>query len=265
MTDFNSDLIEEDGVGSGEAQLVLDLDGFEGPIDLLLSLARDQKVDLAKISILALADQYLTYIRNARLLRLELASDYLVMAAWLTFMKSRLLLPKEEVKEEESAEVLAEALARQLRRLDAMRDAGQRLFTLNILGRDVFCRGDPEEMKLVYRPFYEASLHELLASYTAHRRRGVLSKMSIEPSSIFSVEAAVQRLSRLLGQTVKWQNLKEFLPIDLLDNLVARSALASTFAASLELAKEGKIEMQQSAKFGPIYVRSRQPRTEQNG
>tara|TARA_Y100000588_G_scaffold385997_1_gene480543 strand:+ start:154 stop:948 length:795 start_codon:yes stop_codon:yes gene_type:complete len=264
MADFNSDLIDNGG-GSGEAQLVLDLDGFEGPIDLLLSLAREQKVDLAKISILALADQYLTYVRNARLLKLELASDYLVMAAWLTYMKSRLLLPKEDIQEEQSAEVLAEALARQLRRLDAMREAGKRLFTLNILGRDIFGRGDPEEMKLVYRPFYEASLHELLTSYAAHRRRGVLSQMSIEPSSIFSVEAAVDRLSSLLGQSVKWKNLKEFLPADLLDNLVARSALASTFAASLELTKEGKIEMQQAASFGPIYVRKRQLRAEDHG
>ncbi len=264
MTDFNSDLPKGDA-DSGEAQLVLDLDGFEGPIDLLLNLAREQKVDLAKISILALADQYLEYVRNARLLRLELASDYLVMAAWLTYMKSRLLLPNEDVEEDQSGEVLAESLARQLRRLDAMREAGKRLFTLDILGRDVFGRGDPEEMKLVYRPFYEASLHELLASYAAHRRRGVLSQMSIEPSSIFSVEAAVHRLSSLLGQTLKWQNLKEFLPVDLLNNLVARSALASTFAASLELAKEGKIEMQQSASFGPIYVRTRQARSEDDG
>ena len=265
MRDLHSSSGDENEVGSGDVQLVLDLDGFEGPIDLLLSLAREQKVDLAKISILALADQYLDYVRNARMLKLELASDYLVMAAWLAYMKSRLLLPKEEDQEEESAEVLAEALALQLRRLDAMREVGQRLFTLNLLGRDVFPRGDPEEIKLVYRPFYEVALSDLLACYAAHRRRGALSQMSIPASSIYSVEAAVHRLSNLLGRAVDWVDLKKFLPVDLVDNLVARSALASTFAASLELAKEGKIEVQQSVSFGPIYVRARKTESEENG
>mgnify|MGYP001166309015 FL=1 len=265
MIDLNSGLGGQKDPEPGETQLVLDLDGFEGPIDLLLSLAREQKVDLSKISILALADQYLLYVQNARRLRLELASDYLVMAAWLAYMKSRLLLPKEEDQEEESAEVLAEALALQLRRLDAMRSVGQRLFALNLLGRDVFGRGDPEEIKLIYRPFYEVSLRDLLACYAAHRRRGALSQMSIEASSIYSVESAVHRLSNLLGHAVEWMDLKKFLPVDLVDSLVARSALASTFAASLELAKEGKIEVQQSVSFGPIYVRARQTGTKENG
>jgi segregation and condensation protein A len=265
MIDLISGLGGQNDPGLDEAQLVLDLDGFEGPIDLLLSLAREQKVDLAKISILALADQYLVYVRNASNLRLELASDYLVMAAWLAYMKSRLLLPKEEDEGEESGEVLAEALAFQLRRLDAMRAAGQRLFALNLLGRDVFGRGDPEEIKLIYHPFYEVSLPDLLASYAAHRRRGVISQMSIEASSIYSVESAVYRLSSLLGHAMEWMDLKKFLPVELVDSLVARSALASTFAASLELAKEGKIEVQQSVSFGPIYVRARQMKTEENG
>ena len=180
-------------------------------------------------------------------------------------MKSRLLLPKEADQEEESAEFLAEALALQLRRLDAMRDAGQRLFTLNLLGRDVFSRGNPEEIKLLYRPFYEVSLSDLLACYAAHRRRGVLSQMSIPASSIYSVEAAVQRLSNLLGRAMEWIELEKFLPVDLVDSLVARSALASTFAASLELAKEGKIEVQQSVSFGPIYIRARKTKADQNG
>ena len=260
----NFGLENEEMRGSEDIQLVLDLDGFEGPIDLLLSLAREQKVDLTKISILELADQYLLYIRDARSLRLELASDYLVMAAWLAYMKSRLLLPKDEDDEEESAEVLAEALALQLRRLDAMREAGQRLFRLELLGRDIFARGDPEEIKLIYRPFYETSLIELLASYASHRRRGESSQISIEASAIYSVESAVNRLSTLLKRAVEWTDLKNFLPAELIDGLVARSALASTFAASLELAKKGEIEVQQRVSFGPIYIRHKKTRNEEN-
>jgi len=238
-------------------QLMLDLDGFEGPIDLLLSLAKVQKVDLKRISILELADQYLAYIEGARQLRLELASDYLVMAAWLAYLKSRLLLPREDDDEEPDPELLAETLALQLRRLEAMREAGQRLFARDLLGRDVFPRGDAEGIKFVPRVFYSPSLDDLVRAYAEQRRRDHLTTMSIEPSEIYSVEVALRRLATMVGQNLDWMSLQSFLPINLADGLVARSALASTFAASLELAREGKIEVQQADTFGPIYLRHR--------
>ena len=238
-------------------QLVLDLDGFEGPIDLLLALAREQKVDLARISILELADQYLAYVESARQLRLELASDYLVMAAWLAYLKSRLLLPRENDEEEPDPELLAEALALQLRRLEAMRDAGQNLFARDLLGRDVFARGNAEGLAIVFRPYYSPSMHDLVRAYADQRRRGESTRMSIEPSEIYSVEMALRRLSNMVGQNLDWMSLQSFLPADLVDGLIARSALASTFAASLELAREGKIEVQQQGMFGPIYLRLR--------
>ena len=238
-------------------QLVLDLDGFEGPIDLLLALARDQKVDLTQISILALADQYLAYIESVRQLRLELASDYLVMAAWLAYLKSRLLLPRLDGDEEPDPEFLAQTLALQLRRLEAMREAGERLFARDLLGRDVFARGNAEGITAISRIFYSPSLHDLVRAYADLRRRGHLSTMSIEPSEIYSVEQALRRLATMVGQNLDWINLQSFLPVDIADGLIARSALASTFAASLELAREGKIEMQQAGTFGPIYLRRR--------
>lgn len=238
-------------------QLVLDLDGFEGPIDLLLALARDQKVDLTQISILTLADQYLAYIEGARQLRLELASDYLVMAAWLAYLKSRLLLPRSDDDGEADPEVLAETLALQLRRLEAMREAGQRLFARDLLGRDVFARGNAEGITVVARIFYSPSLHDLVRTYADLRRRGHVSTMSIEPSEIYSVEVALRRLATMVGQNLDWMSLQSFLPVDIADGLIARSAVASTFAASLELAREGKIEVQQADTFGPIYLRPR--------
>ncbi len=239
-------------------QLVLDLDGFEGPIDLLLALARDQKLDLTKISILELADQYLAYIETARQLRLELASDYLVMAAWLAYLKSRLLLPKTQDDElEPDPELLAETLALQLRRLEAMREAAKRLFERDLLGRDVFLRGISEGITVINQPFYRPKLQDILRSYSEQYRRKNLSQMTIEPSRVYSVEVALKRLSSLLGQKLDWTILQSFLPDSLADGLVARSALASTFAASLELAREGKIEVQQLDTFGPIYLRPR--------
>ena len=235
--------------------LVLDLDGFEGPIDLLLALARDQKVDLTQISILALADQYIAYIEGARQLRLELASDYLVMAAWLAYLKSRLLLPRSDDDEEPDPEFLAETLALQLRRLEAMREAGQRLFARDLLGRDVFARGNAEGVTVIPRIFYSPSLHDLVKAYADLRRRGHPSTMSIEVSEIYGVEMALRRLATMVGQNLDWMNLQSFLPVDIADGLIGQSALASTFAASLELAREGKIELQQTETFGPIYLR----------
>jgi segregation and condensation protein A len=246
----------EDAHDRAPAQLVLDLDGFEGPIDVLLALAREQKVDLTRISILQLADQYLDYVRRARRQRLELAADYLVMAAWLAYLKSRLLLPDEET-DEPSGEEMAEALAYQLRRLEAMREAARRLMACDLLGRDVFARGAAGGIEVVAKPVYAITLNDLLAAYAEQRRRReVPGTLRIGPIELMTLDAAVRRLSRMLGMAVEWTTLARFLPADLSDPLLARSALASTFAATLELCREGRLRLRQAAPFAPIFVRS---------
>ena len=191
---------------------MLDLDGYEGPIDMLLVLARQQKVDLARISILDLAEQYLAFIAAARRLNLEIAADYLVMAAWLVYLKSRLLLPEEEDDEEPSGPELAEALSFQLRRLQAMQERGRQMMARPLLGRDVFSRGGPERTEVVRRSVYEVSLFDLLSAYGESRRRRVDAVLEIEPSALYSVADAIDRLSGLGVGTVDWQTLFEFLP-----------------------------------------------------
>lgn len=239
-----------------EERLVLDIDGFEGPIDVLLVLARDQKVDLTRISILQLADQYLAFVAQARVLRLELAADYLVMAAWLAYLKSRLLLPEPE-EAEPSGEDMAAALAYQLRRLEAMQEAGVRLMARPRLGRDVFARGAPEGVRIVTRAFYEVSLYDLLSAYGAHkRRRQGNGPLHIAPTELYSLEDALQRMTDALGRLPDWTTLSAFVPPGIGGTLLGRSALASTFLASLELAKAGKVELRQEAPFAPIYLRS---------
>ena len=237
-------------------QLVLELDGYEGPIDLLLALAREQKVDLGKISILALADQYLDFIARQRRLRLEIAADYLVMAAWLAYLKSRLLLPQPPDDDEPSAIELAAVLEHRLRLLAAMQNAGGRLMGRPLLGRDVFPRGMPEGPVVVAVPVYELGLYELLRAYGENRRRAAETVLAIEPSAFHSVEVAVTRLSRFLGHLLDWRELTNFLPEELRGELFLRSALAATFAATLELARRGRIELRQDRTFGPIYLRS---------
>ena len=253
---FEDDAFEDDG--PGPAQLVLDIDGFEGPIDVLLSLARDQKVDLTQISILQLADQYLEYVRRARRQRLELAADYLVMAAWLAYLKSRLLLPEDADDEDgPTGEELAEALAFQLRRLEAMRQAATKLMALDHLGRDVFRRGGGEGLSVVSKPIYAITFNDLLGAYADHRRRQhSASSLHIRPLDLMSLDEAVSRLSGLLGVAVEWTTLQRFLPDDIGDPLHRRSALASTFAATLELAREGKITLRQAAPFAPLFLRA---------
>jgi segregation and condensation protein A len=242
---------------AAEPALVLDLDGYEGPIDLLLALAREQKVDLARLSILALADQYLAFIAAQRRLRLEIAADYLVMAAWLAYLKSRLLLPEPPHEDDApSGEQLAAALAHRLQLLAAMQRAGAGLMALPQLGRDVFLRGAPEGMPRIDRPIYEISLYELLAAYgEGHRRRhgGVLT---IEPPAFHSLDEALQRLAEFVGQVPEWRELAAFLPEELRGTVFRRSALAATFAATLEMARAGRIELRQDRAFGPIYLRS---------
>ena len=223
------------------SDLVVDLEGYEGPIDVLLALARQQKVDLLHISILQLADQYVAFIAAARGLRLEVAADYLVMAAWLAYLKSRLLLPEPEEDDEPSGPDLAEALAFQLLRLEAMQQAGAKVMELPRLGRNVFARGAPEGVKVTRIPVYDLSLYELLKAYGDQQRRGHHDLLEIAPTEIHSVDDALERLGRLLGRLPDWQTLVSFLPDSLSGGIVFRSAVASTFVASLELAKTGQL------------------------
>jgi segregation and condensation protein A len=235
---------------------VLELDGYEGPIDLLLALAREQKVDLGKISILALADQYLAFITRQRSLRLEIAADYLVMAAWLAYLKSRLLLPQPPEDDEPSGAELAAELEHRLKLLEAMQTAGTRLMARPRIGHDVFLRGDPEGLAVIAVPVYELALYELLRAYGEGRRRTEAAVLAIEPAAFHSMDEALRRLARFLGRVPDWRELTSFLPEELRGEVFRRSALAATFAATLELARSGRIELCQDRAFGPIYVRS---------
>lgn len=237
-------------------ELVVDLDGYEGPIDMLLTLAREQKVDLTHISILQLADQYLAFIAAARELKLEIAADYLVMAAWLAYLKSRLLLPEPQPDDEPSGSELAAALTYQLQRLEAMQQAGARLMARPQLGRDVFRRGAPEGIPVLRHTVYDATLFELLKAYGDGRARKESAVLHIEPAELYSMDDALQRLSQYLGRMPEWRTLASFLPPNLRLGLVSRSAIAATFAASLELVREGRVQMRQDKSFGPIYLRS---------
>ena len=252
--DFES-IVERVDPDIADGTFRLNLEGYEGPIDALLQLSRDQKVDLTNISILQLADQYLEFIRQARGLRLELAADYLVMAAWLAYLKSRLLLPEPQSDDEPSGAEMAAALKFQLQRLQAMQDSAQHLMARPQLGSEVFCRGAPEPIEIVQNSRYEASLYDLLKAYARNKVRAEVSQLRILPSNLYTVDQAIKRLSRLLGEMPGWRMLVGFLPTDLQDDLLMRSALASTLAASLELCREGKIKIRQEGTFGPIYVR----------
>lgn len=240
------------------ARLVVDVTGFEGPLDVLLQLARDQKVDITRLSILELAEQYLTFVREARRLRLELAADYLVMAAWLAYLKSRLLLPEPESGEEEpSGAEMAAALRFQLQRLQAMREAGETLTERPRLGIDVFARGAPEDIPVVSVVRYDCSLYDLLRAYGRQRSKVEASSLRIDPMDLYSVEDAIERLRVMIGSTPDWFSLAAFLPEDLrTPELGYRSALAATFAASLELCREGELDIRQDDAFGPIYLRA---------
>jgi segregation and condensation protein A len=248
--EFEPEVVDEDA-------LVLRLDGFEGPIDLLLSLARDQRVDLTKISILALAEQYLAYVQAARHLKLEVAAEYIVMAAWLAYLKSRLLLPLEIDEEDEpSGEDMAAALRFQLQRLEAMRSAATRLMARPRLGVDVFPRGQPEGIALTQNTVYHASLYDLLSAYGAIKRRAQPRELRIEAPIAWSIERALARLRALLPGVGDWATLSSLLPPEE-DEFDRRSALAATFGATLELAKSGMALLRQEAAFGAIYVRLR--------
>lgn len=238
------------------AVLMVDLEGYEGPLDVLLALAREQKVDLKRISILALAEQYLAFIQAARELQLEIAADYLVMAAWLAYLKSRLLLPEPPGEEEPSGEEMAARLTYQLRRLEAMREAAARLLARDRLGIGLFPRGAPEGVRLIRRPVYDLSLYELLRAYADHRvSRNNPEVLRLRRSAVYSVEEALARFGLLMGRLPEWSVLAAFLPEGIEDPFTLRSALASTFLASLELSRQGRLELKQGKAFGPIYLR----------
>lgn len=245
---------------TGEPALVVDVDGFEGPLDLLLALARTQKVDLARISILELAEQYLLFVEQARRIRLELAADYLVMAAWLAYLKSRLLLPEPPREEGPSAADLAADLTQRLQRLEKIRAAAAHLATRDRMGHDMFGRGMSEAPIRTGATVYEASLYDLLAAYGAQRQKAALSHVRFAPRSVISLAEARERLERLLGRLAsggEWARLEGFLLNWTVDPKMRTTALASSFSASLELVREGVIDVQQEAPFAPLWIRSR--------
>jgi len=255
---------EGDGVASrpdeGEA-LMVDVDGFEGPLDLLLAMARTQKVDLARISVLQLAEQYLGFVAQAQTLRIELAADYLVMAAWMALLKSRLLLPREDSDEDElSGEELAQRLAFRLMRLDAMRQAAAQLMTRKRLGRDVFGRGAFEKVETIKETVYKAEIFDLLKAYTEPRRRTAKVRVHVvKKRPAWSIKFARGRLQELVGvQTRTWVQLDSYLVRFLATPEEARSALASSFGASLEMAREGLVDLRQDDAFAPIFVRRKE-------
>lgn len=250
-------LWEDPDKAISDKSLMVDLDGFEGPLDLLLHLARTQKVDLAKISVLALAEQYLAFVEDARKLRLELAADYLVMAAWLAFLKSKLLIPQKSDEEEQSGEEMAQALAFRLKRLEAMREAATRLINRNRLGRDIFARGMPEPIVIEKTSDYEASLYDLLTAYASQRQRNSLSLVTIAKRNVWSLKDARGILARMVGQIDDWTALDQFLLQYLHeDEDERRTALASSFAASLEMVREGQLDIRQDGAFAPIFLRN---------
>ncbi|UCI29090.1 segregation and condensation protein A [Mesorhizobium sp. B2-8-5] len=242
---------------TGDPSLVVDVAGFEGPLDLLLHLARNQKVDLARISILALAEQYLAFVEKVRALRLELAADYLVMAAWLAFLKSKLLIPKQPGEKGESGEELAAVLQFRLKRLEAMRDAAARLVNRNRLGRDVFSRGLPEMVIIEKRNSFSASLYDLLTAYAQQRQKQAINNVTIARRAVWSLKDAREVLARLIGSVGDWTTLDSFLIEYLAAPEEKRTAMASSFAATLEMVREGKLDMRQDQVFAPIYLRGR--------
>ncbi|OIQ36657.1 MAG: segregation/condensation protein A [Roseobacter sp. MedPE-SW] len=237
--------------------LIIDVDGFEGPLDLLLTLSRTQKVDLRRISVLELARQYLTFVEHAKELRIELAADYLVMAAWLAYLKSRLLLPPDPSEEGPSGAELAAHLAFQLERLQAMRDAAARLMGRDQLGRDFFVRGQDENIQRIRTVTYSANLLDLMQGYARIRTKDDFRPFVMDRDSVFTMEEALERMRALIGFTGSWTDMLSYLPDGWhKDPVKRRSATAATFAASLQLVKEGRLEIRQNDNFAPIQLRS---------
>jgi segregation and condensation protein A len=241
----------------GEPELLVDVDGFEGPLDLLLELARRQKVDLHRISILALSEQYIAFIEEAREMRLELAADYLVMAAWLAYLKSRLLLPEPPKGEEPSASDLATALALRLRRLEAIREAAKRLGERYQLGRDVFARGRPEPVEIHREPQWEGTLYDLLSAYARQRQKRFQARVTMPTRHVWTLAEARGALERLLGETQDWTALDAYLLRYMVEPQMRPTVLASALSATLEMAREGHLVLRQDQPFAPIWVRRR--------
>lgn len=252
---------EDDGGAPERAAgetLVVKLDAFEGPLDLLLQLARTHKLDLAKLSMLDLARQYLTFIDEARRMKLEVAADYLVMAAWLAFLKSKLMLPKELDEDELSGSELAAMLAFRLKRLEAMRGAVNRLMNSKMLGRDVFARGGPEHINTIREPQYTATLYDLLSAYARDRQRHIVVTHTVKQRKVWSIKQARVRLEELIGVAGTWASLDSYFVTYLSEQPDDRSTvIASSFSATLEMAREGLLELRQTEPFAPLYVRAR--------
>ena len=260
MKNKSMDTFDDDSSGHGQPEqlaLFVNLDGFEGPIDLLLNLARQQKFDLKKIAILPLAEQYLQFINSARELDLEIAADYLVMAAWLAYLKSRLLLPDPEPEQNDEIIDMTDALRYQLLRLEGMQQAAKRLQSLPKLGQARFVRGAPEQFTSVSESVWTASLYDLLACYGDIQSSAEGETLTIAATRLYSVDEAAKRLRHLISSMSDWTVLQHFLPPNLSKPLDIRSATASHFAASLELAREGVLRMRQDSHFAPIYLKTR--------
>jgi segregation and condensation protein A len=257
MTETESFEAELADRGSDEPALVVDVEGFEGPLDLLLALARQQKVDLAKISVLALAEQYLAFIEAARKLRLELAADYLVMAAWLAYLKSRLLLPEAATPDGPSAEDMANALAWRLKRLEAFREAATQLMQRPQLQRDIFQRGDPEPISDIKHPQWTATLYDLLSAYAKQRQQAAFNHVQFKKRNVWALQEAREILERLVGQAGDWAPLDKYLIEYLVEPSMRATVFASSLAATLELVREGLLEVHQQSAFSPIYLRKR--------
>jgi segregation and condensation protein A len=254
MSELAEDFFDEAPEIAEAERLTLDLEGWEGPLDLLLSLARTQKVDLREISILELVEQYLSFISDAKALKLEIAADYLVMAAWLAYLKSCLLLPKEE-DADPSPEELALRLQLRLQRLNAMREAGARLIARNRLGRDVFARGAPEGIRIVRKSLWRAEFYDVISAYGQLRARSEPAVHVVVHRPIMTLEDALVRLERMIGQSVDWAMLQTFLP-ESTDESYRKSALASSFVAALELARQGKAQIRQEEPFSDLMVKA---------
>ncbi len=260
--DFQDELAFEaaDDAAEQGRGLVLDIDGYEGPLHLLLELARRQKVDLARISILELADQYVDFIKNAKDLRIELAADYLVMASWLAYLKSRLILPKAEGEAQlPEAEELAAHLAFRLQRLDGMRRAAEGLFKLKITGQSIFVRGAPEGLRSRTTPLYKAELFDMIKAYGEIRSQAAMRHHKLPKPRVLALDEARRRLERVIGLSIEWMTFDQLLPAsdDFEQDLPGRSIRASSLLAGLELAKEGQLEIRQSEAFSTIYLRAK--------
>ena len=251
MLNINDEFVNS----SSSKQFNISLNSYEGPIDLLLDLARKQKLDLSEISILELAEQYINFINKYQDIHLEIAADYLVMAAWLTYLKSRLLLPKEEKSEDHTPEELEEALKYQLQRLEVFQSVSKKLYNQSLIGRDVFYGGSSEGLKVKYNITYSSTLFDLVRSYSSIIQKGEKSShLTIAFSELYSVDEAIHRLKGIFGEVIEWTNFLNLIPKFNSNKIVNKSILSSSFVASLELAKNGFIDVKQNDVFGNIFV-----------